>query len=334
MTEYQRKFEELPQLYYKPRENLYEPHTQNEIKLGTREVKSYYFPELLYNKILYVEKEGLFDVLKAAQIPEKYDMAIISGEGYSTTATRNLLLRANKHTNYKIFVLHDADPAGYDIARTLKEETERMPEYSIDLIDLGLKLEEAIEMGLTLEDFSRKEALPKDLVLNEVEKKYFDGEPENEKYNDRKNRYVTTSWACKRIEISVLKPEDLIKYVERKLQEHGATSKIIPEEKIKANLKSTFDSHATNSINAKIDNIFSLSNLKRDIYDKVSKEEGFKNFEPDIIPVIEELQDNTVAHWRDFTHVPAMDETINKLLETIDFKEEVIKFVTEKLSKL
>src|SRR5262249_24694838 len=142
---------------------------------GTREVDVYNFPEHAFDKILYVEKKGLMPVFQAAKIGERFDMAIIAGEGYATEAARMLFARARKG-HYRLFVLHDADPHGYNIARTLAEETRRMPGYSVEVTDLGLHLEEALEMGLQTEKFIRRKALPTSLDLNDTERRHFEGE--------------------------------------------------------------------------------------------------------------------------------------------------------------
>src|SRR5262249_55783688 len=73
-----------PALYYEPRGTLYEPHTGVEVPLGTREVQAYRFPSWLYNKILFIEKQGLWPALKAARLAERYDMAVVAGEGYAS----------------------------------------------------------------------------------------------------------------------------------------------------------------------------------------------------------------------------------------------------------
>jgi hypothetical protein len=44
---------------------------------------------------------------------------------------RTILQRADRDRAYRLFVLHDADPAGYNIARTLRDETHRMPGYHV-----------------------------------------------------------------------------------------------------------------------------------------------------------------------------------------------------------
>jgi len=127
-----------------------------------------------------------------------------------------VLARADKNQRYQIFAFHDADPHGYNIARTLQEATRRMPDYQVEVIDLGLKLEEALAMGLQSEKFTRKKALPKGLKLTECERRYFEG------------RQVQSNWICERVEINAIPVPEQPAYLEGKLQEAGAVSKVIP----------------------------------------------------------------------------------------------------------
>src|SRR5262249_26914699 len=154
---------------------LYEPHSGRQTPLGTREVDAYQFPAWLYNKILYIEKKGLWPTLQAAQLAERYDLAVIAAEGYASEAARVLFAHAHRHEQYQLFVLHDADPHGYNIARTLQDETARMPGYHVDVIDLGLRLEDGLARGLQIEEFTRKKALPSGLTLTDREREYFTG---------------------------------------------------------------------------------------------------------------------------------------------------------------
>jgi Histidine kinase-, DNA gyrase B-, and HSP90-like ATPase len=211
----------IARLYYDPRGVLYEPHTGKALPLGTREVDAYQFPAWLYDKILYVEKKGLWPILQAAQLAERYDMAVIAAEGYATEATRILFAQADKGRNYQLFALHDADPHGYNIARTLREETRRMPGYSVEVIDLGLKLEEAIAMGLGEEAFTRRVALPEGLVLTDTELEYFKGRQMGQR-----------AWVCQRVELNALTAPALVAYIEEKLQQAGVRSKVIPSDDV------------------------------------------------------------------------------------------------------
>jgi hypothetical protein len=209
----------LPGLYFDPRGFLYEPHQGKTVFLGTREVEAYDFPEYVFDKILYIEKKGLIPIFQSARLGERFDLAIVAGEGYATEAVRTLFERAEQG-NYRLFVLHDADPHGYNIARTLAEETRRMPDYSVEVTDLGLHLEEALRLGLQTEKFIRKNALPYNLELNETERKYFEGK-----------FYSHKKYECERIELNAFTAPGLIAFVERKLHETGADDKLIPPAK-------------------------------------------------------------------------------------------------------
>jgi hypothetical protein len=223
LPEYQRQHGKLSKLYYDPRGVLYEPHTDRQIPLGTHEVEGYVFPAWLYDKILYVEKKGVWPIFEAAKLAELYDMAIVAAEGYASEAVRTLFAQADKDRQYQLFVLHDADPDGYNIARTLREATQRMPDYHVDIIDLGLRFEEALTLGLDTEEFTRKKALPEGLGLTETERRYFGG---REVWSDEHTQKRT--WACERIELNAFTAPDLVDYVKRQLEHHGVRGKVIP----------------------------------------------------------------------------------------------------------
>ena len=167
----------LEGVYYKARGELHHPHDDDIVQLSTREVEAYIPPNWQFDKVLYIEKTGLSAQLDPYQIGQRYDMAIIYGKGFAVTACRELLALFEMRHEMKIFVLHDADINGYDIARTLGEATRRMPHHSIDVIDLGLTVPQAIDAGLETETFTRRKALPADLELDADALEWFTGPP-------------------------------------------------------------------------------------------------------------------------------------------------------------
>jgi hypothetical protein len=62
------------------------------------------------------------------------------------------------------------------------------------VIDLGLRLEDALRMNLPTEEFTRRKELPRGLRLNEAEKEYFRGRCAGPK-----------SWVCRRVEFTALR---------------------------------------------------------------------------------------------------------------------------------
>jgi hypothetical protein len=261
LVEYQQINGPIKGLYYDPRGVLYEPHTKRAVALGTREIEEYDFPDWTFDKILFVEKRGLWPVLQAAQIAERYDMAVIASEGFATEAARTILERADRDGNYQLFVLHDADPAGYNIARTLAEETRRMPGYSVAVTDIGLKIEDALAMGLECEEFTRQNALPEMLALNEVERKYFTGRQAGKK-----------AWICKRVELNAMSAPQLIGYIETKLVEAGATEKVLPPaDVVEAEAEGDYNDELTRMVEDEIKCRLDISKLVKQVLESVEE---------------------------------------------------------------
>ena len=158
LTDYENESGDIPGLARDPRGALHEPHTSATVRLGTLEVAGYVPPGWLFNKVLYVEKEGIWPLLEAARLAERHDMAVLVGKGYSVRACRKLLTKLAAQ-DVVIYVLHDADIDGYEICRTLGEATRSMPGHHVDVADIGLSAGEAIRRGLPTETFQRQKAL-------------------------------------------------------------------------------------------------------------------------------------------------------------------------------
>ena len=213
LTEYQEQRGPISGLWRDPRGYMLEPHTAKSLALGTREVAAYEFPEYTFDKVLYIEKKGELPKLQAAKFAERYDMAIAACQGYPVEAVRELFQQA-EYGDYQLFVFHDADIDGYNIARVMRETTRRMPYHNVDVVDIGLTVEDALEMGLEPEPFSRTKGIPRKLRsrLSDEAREYF---------VDRQERF----------ELNAILPDTRrIEYIERKLKENGVRGKVIPPE--------------------------------------------------------------------------------------------------------
>lgn len=210
---------------------LLEPHTGKRIPLGTKNVDDYVIPLHLYDTILFVEKKGLLSRFQFGKIPEKYDCAIIAAEGYAPKAHKALIQAAQHGHKMKVLCFHDADPYGYNIARTLSQDT-GAHRYAIEIIDAGLRLDEALKMGLAVETFERKNAFPKGVKFNKVDLEYFSGEPRRYQSKSGKLRFKHVN--CKRVELNALSanPQAFVAWVESKLQDHGVAKKLVPPSKV------------------------------------------------------------------------------------------------------
>jgi DNA topoisomerase VI subunit B len=285
---YQRQRGPIPGLYYEPRGTLYEPHTGREVPLGTREVQGYTFPSWLYDKIIFVEKTGLWPVLKAARLAERYDAAIVAGEGYATEACRVLFANAEKGRDYQLFSFHDADPHGYNIARTLQTETERMPGHNITVIDVGLKLEEALAMGLPAEEFTRRKALPRAMErsLTDVEREYFQGK-----------EVGRNSSLCRRVELNAFTAPDLIAYFESGLRRHGVRGKVVPDESsLPALVRELLAQALSDRTDEMLAGLLSLGRIKAELGEAVRRHVPLEDARA---WVTEALAANPATSWRD-----------------------------------
>jgi hypothetical protein len=252
LTEYQELRSPIAGLWRDPRDHLHELHTGHSIALGTREVGAYQFPEYTFDKILYIEKEGEWPKLQAARLAERYDMGIASAKGYPVEAVRDLFSRA-EGGDYQLFVFHDADIDGYNIARVLGNATRRMPHHKVDVVDIGLTVEDALGMGLESEPFSRKKGIPWQVRrrLSDEAKEYF---------VDRQERF----------ELNAILPDTRrIKYIERKLTENGVRLKVIPpEEKLKELADKKYRSMSAEWVMEAIRELISYEEFEKEIADE------------------------------------------------------------------
>ena len=225
---------------YDARGHFAEPHTQTIVSLGTLQVRKYLAgvrygtdkadetieslplryptsgPRGRYRDVLFLEKEGFNDLLAAAQIAERFDLAIMSTKGYSSTSARTLMEHLD---GVRMLVLHDFDKDGLGILHTLRHNTTR---YQFtrppDIIDLGIRLAD-----VTAE---RLEAEPVTYSKNPIRalKRYGTSAKEID--------FLLTQQ--RRVELNAFTSDRFIAWLERKLKAHGVT-KLIPDAAMLAN---------------------------------------------------------------------------------------------------
>ncbi|MCP5088598.1 MAG: sensor histidine kinase [Rhodobacteraceae bacterium] len=130
---------------YDARGTMYEPHTGQKVALGTVAVGAYTAtsriafehtvdssttvhtrPEERFAGLLFVEKEGFTELIRDSGILERFDLALASTKGMSTTAARALIDEmAGRVPDFAVFVAADFDITGQTIRRTLTSDTAR-----------------------------------------------------------------------------------------------------------------------------------------------------------------------------------------------------------------
>lgn len=213
LTDYENIYGDIPGMYRDSRGTLYHPHTGERLAIGTLSVERYQYPEWTFNKILYIEKEGLFEILIDEQWPEIHDCVLVTTKGQATRAVKDLLdLMGKKGEPLTFFCVHDADAAGTTIYEALQNETRSRPGREVEIINLGLDPWEALEMGLQVE---------------QVEKK---------KERRGVGAYVPSRWAewlqHSRVELNAMPSDMFLDWLNKKMEEHGARKLIPPPQVI------------------------------------------------------------------------------------------------------
>jgi len=172
----------------------------------------------LYGAILYVEKEGFDEIFKAAKLAERYDLAIMSTKGMGTVAARTLI--EGLAPKVKILVMHDFDQAGLNILGILTRNTRRY-EYTKTpkVLDLGLRLADVKKWKLQPEDFIHRKGDP--------EQNLIDNGATSKEIDFLRGTRFREGFKGQRVELNSLTNDQLIKWLEEKLQKHGVT-KLVP----------------------------------------------------------------------------------------------------------
>jgi hypothetical protein len=211
ITDYENECGEIAGMYREPRGSIYHPHRGETITLGTLMVENYDRPAWTFNKLLYIEKEGFSEALKAERWAERHDCMLMSSKGFTTRAAKDLVDKLAEHDEpVTIFCVHDADAFGTTIYQSFQEATKARGARKIKIINLGLDPWEAIAMGLEVEDVEEKDR--RKAVANYV-----------------KERDDTEDWEewlqIKRVELNAMTTREFINWLDGKMADYD---KLIP----------------------------------------------------------------------------------------------------------
>jgi hypothetical protein len=232
ITDYENENGEIEGMYREPRGSIYHPHIGETIPLGTLTVENYKRPPWLYNKLVYIEKEGWSEALKDNGWPERHDCSVASSKGYTTRAIKDLVDRIAEHDEpCTIYCVHDADAYGTMIYQTFQEATKARGARKIHIVNLGLEPWEAVEAGFEVEDV---EARDKRKPVAEYVIAREDGE------------YWEEWLQTHRVELNAMTTPQFIEWLDAKMAEHE-DGKLIPPGKV---LTSELDKKLEGSVRA------------------------------------------------------------------------------------
>lgn len=155
--------------------------------------------EYKYDKVLYIEKTGFDAIFKAEKIGERYNMIIVSGQGFSTRAAKSLLYEVQQR-GLKLYCLHDLDISGVFIFESFRN------------VNMKFKNEIFIEdLGVTFEDVERYGIQPELVEIKKNDTEKLRSLPyEYQKFFDGGSMY-------RRVELNAFTTEQMLEILERKL---------------------------------------------------------------------------------------------------------------------
>ncbi len=207
--------------------------------LGLKDLFPTCGPANRFSAVMFIEKEGFMPLFEATKLAQRYDLAIMSTKGMPVTACRHLADIICGEHDIPLLVLHDFDKAGFSILGTLQdvEHDYQLDDYGdvrgvkryeftheIDVIDLGLRLEDVRTFGLESEAVSYRSDPSGNLRENgatDEEVEFLRGDYSLYGY----------SHSGKRVELNAFTSGDFIAWIESKLNEYGVR-KVVPAKEV------------------------------------------------------------------------------------------------------
>jgi len=238
ITEYEAENGEIPGMYREPRGTIFHPHRDEDIALGTLAVEEYERPSWTFNKLVYVEKEGFSEALKADGWPERHDCALMSSKGFTTRAARDLVDKLAAHNEpVTIFCVHDADAYGTMIYQTFQEETKARGARKVQIANIGLEPWEALELGLEVEivpEGEKRKAVA-DYVL------------------EREDGEEWAEWLqTRRVELNAMTTPQFIQWLDDKMAGLGGGKLIPPDDVLTAELETRLEAKIRAAVTERI----------------------------------------------------------------------------------
>lgn len=197
-----------------------EPHSNQQVELGTAGVNQYTPTLDEYGSLLFVEKTGFSEQIhNEFELTKRYDIGLVCTRGMSTIACRDLIEKVQAKSEEKItlYTLTDFDIKGLGIASNALEADELSTVDEFDSELLGIRLEDVEEYDLSAEPVSYKKG-----TRTELKNKYDRGEVSEAVYD-----YLMANGG-QRVEVNALPPLELKQYLETRFEELGI-EKIEPE---------------------------------------------------------------------------------------------------------
>ena len=290
ITDYENDVGEIEGMVREDRGSMVHPHDDFDMPLGTETVKEYERPDWQFNKIIFIEKRGFFDVLQAADWPQRHDCALMTSKGFSTRAAKDLIDKLAEHDEpVWIGCVHDADSSGTMIYETLVGATKARGARNIEIVNLGLEPWEADLMGLEAETFEKSK----------------DRRPVAQYVLDRDDGGHWEDWLqTHRYELNAMSSPQFIDWLTRKVEASGIGKVVPPADVIEAKRDSIIEEQVRIRIR---DRILREAGLDAQVQAAIADLELEPITEDD---VAQWFTDEPTAHWADFVEREAITAVV------------------------
>ncbi len=289
--------------YRDPRGTLIEPHSGRELRLGTDAVNRYNPKKWEGHTIIFVEKEGFAHALKAYKVTKRWDAIVVGSKGFAVESCREVLQKYRKLLGdmVKIICLHDADPAGYMIGYDLATNLPRFGDnVDVQVIDVGLTMEDAWQMDLQDEPFDLKKTVwsmvrnmrkhmirdPNGMRRPLLEPRAWDMFMPN-MYRDDTYPHWANRPQGRRVELNAMPPRVFIDWLEEHLEANECRKVRPPDDIVDDKLRSARENAVRNEVGQ-----FLMKMMGEDAVFEVMKELGVPAYDLDSV-----LEGRPEQHW-------------------------------------
>jgi hypothetical protein len=183
------------------------------------------------NKIIAVEKAGLWRAMVENRFDLKLDAILMNTGGFSTEAGREVLVEAHQ-TGLPVCILHDYDINGVLIYTTLTKPTQRRDSYVPNVIDLGLNWEVVSDL------IERGDIIPEPVpTLRKQDQAKLEGLVDRGRISYEEYDFLREN----RVELNALTPFELMNWLEKVLEEKRLWKTIPNQEELDDHLLDVID---------------------------------------------------------------------------------------------
>ena len=248
------------------------------------------------NKVIMVEKLGLFHMMRANNFDRRLDAILVSTEGFSTEAARLIMVGAAAQ-GLPVCILHDYDINGLLIFETLLQPTKRRDSFiNGRAYDLGFTYEQLRGFGKRPEPVELKKA-----SIGKLAGLLRDGKVTEEEYNFLL-RY--------RVELNALTPLELLRWLEAELERRDLWKTIPDEDELREEAESRIRAELW---------VFSDS-LASSVAEVLLEEFGLDRVQE----LIDEIRDYAESKAKEWINLPEVESklTVDELVERLREKQE------------